>query len=473
MTAAIDIGTRRELFVDRYLVERLSRAELRLHHPQRAGAVLVHDRPWEGILTLHVTVLEEGDTYRMYYRGWPQKPGLRANDPGQHPPVTCYAESRDGVHWQRPSLGLHQVFGTRQNNVVLAGPRPVTQRFSPMLDTRPGVPASERLKALGGNKDTGLVLYSSGDGIHWEPMDLGPVVEGYAFDSQNTIFWSQHEQCYVCVFRHMQEVEGQRVRWLARTTSPDLAQWTRPEIYDFGEAPAEHLYTNQMAPYFRAPHLYVGTAARFLPGRWALSPAQEEAMDLHGEANYSGLPGALSDGVLLTSRGGNHIDRTFLESFVRAGEDPRDWVARSNYPALGVVATGEREMSLYVSRHYGQPSAYLERLTLRTDGFASLHAGYGGGEMVTRPLVFSGRELEINFATSAAGGLRMELQVEGGAAIEGYALADCEEQIGDEVERVVRWKGGSDLSALARRPVRVRVVLKDGDLYSVRFGGGD
>ena len=69
----------------------------------------------------------------------------------------------------------------------------------------------------------------------------------------------------------------------------------------------------------------MGTAARFVPGRWALSPEREAAIDLHRPANYAGLPGALSDGVLLTSRGGSRIDRIFLESFIRVRPDPRDW----------------------------------------------------------------------------------------------------------------------------------------------------
>ena len=115
-----------------------------------------------------------------------------------------------------------------------------------------------------------------------------------------------------------------------------------------------------------------------------MSPEQEEAIGLHDGDKYQGLPGALSDTVLISSRGGTRVDRTFLEAFVRPGEDNNDWVARSNYPALGILPTSDRELSLYVARHYGQPTAYLERLSLRIDGFASVSAGYAGGEMVTR-----------------------------------------------------------------------------------------
>jgi len=40
---------------------------------------------------------------------------------------------------------------------------------------------------------------------------------------------------------------------------------------------------------------------------------------------------------------------------------------------------------------------------------------------------------------------------------------------GGEIERVVSWKGNSNLSKLAGTPVRLRFVIKDGDLYSIRF----
>jgi N-acetylneuraminic acid mutarotase len=147
-------------------------------------------------------------------------------------------------------------------------------------------------------------------------------------------------------------------------------------------------------------------------------------------------------------------------------------VARANYPALGVVPTGPAEMSVYVVRHYGQPSIFIERLALRTDGFASLHGPYSGGEALTKPIRHSGRELEVNFATSAAGSLRVELQEPDRQPVPGFALADCAEVIGDQIDRVIRWRGGSDVSALAGRPLRLRFALKDADVYSFRFRSG-
>ena len=126
-------------------------------------------------------------------------------------------------------------------------------------------------------------------------------------------------------------------------------------------------------------------------------------------------------------------------------------------------------MSFYVIRNYGQPSNYLRRYTLRPDGFASIHAPYGGGELLTRPLRFTGSQLMVNFSTSAPGGIRVEIQSPAGAPIPGFALADAVESIGDQLDRAVAWKSGKDVSRLAGQPVRLRVVLKDADLYSIRF----
>jgi hypothetical protein len=106
---------------------------------------------------------------------------------------------------------------------------------------------------------------------------------------------------------------------------------------------------------------------------------------------------------------------------------------------------------------------------MRLDGFASLRADYHGGEMLTKPLVFAGRALSLNFATSAAGGVKVELQDASGQPLPGFALADCQEQIGNELDRVVNWKSGSNLSAVAGKPVRLRFALKDADVFAFQF----
>jgi hypothetical protein len=177
----------------------------------------------------------------------------------------------------------------------------------------------------------------------------------------------------------------------------------------------------------------------------------------------------VSDAVLLTTRGGDSYERTFLESIIRPGPDRRAWSARNNAPALGVVPTSNEEMSLYVVTHYTQPDCHLRRYTLRTDGFASLEAPFLGGVATTKPLTFTGNQLGLNYATSAAGSVRVELLDEAGRSLPGFGRADCDELVGDEIERTVTWRGQSDLSAYAGRTVRLRLHLKDANVYSLRF----
>jgi hypothetical protein len=89
--------------------------------------------------------------------------------------------------------------------------------------------------------------------------------------------------------------------------------------------------------------------------------------------------------------------------------------------------------------------------------------------MVTKPLKFRGRELTLNFATSAAGSIRVELQGVDGIPIPNFSLADSDELFGDTLDRVVTWKEQSDLTSLAGRPLQIRMVIGDADVYSLQF----
>ncbi len=126
-------------------------------------------------------------------------------------------------------------------------------------------------------------------------------------------------------------------------------------------------------------------------------------------------------------------------------------------------------MSVYVNQDYAQPTAHLHRYSLRLDGFTSIRAPYSGGELITKPFTFTEKELEINYSTSAAGEIRFELQDQNGNPVSGYTLEDSQTIIGNEIARVVRWKNKSSLQNIISKTVRLRIVMKDADLYSIRF----
>ena len=465
-TVAPDIGGRLEMFVDRFLIERLDNTVLHLHEPRDEGEVLRYDAPWEGNFCAYNTVIYDGTRYRLYYRGKRQHSADGVSE------VTCYAESSDGRVWLKPKLGLHEASGTRDNNIILAVAG-ITHNFSPFLDTRPGVPPGERFKALGGVQNVGGGLYAlvSADGIRWKKLQEKPVMTRGAFDSQNVAFWSATEQRYVACFRTFTKGITDANVWkpaglrsISRADSTDLITWSDPVPTMFDPPQDVHLYISQTHPYFRAPHVWVATAARFMQGRRALT--EEEATALKVPKGYSQ---DVSDSVLLTSRDGRTYQQTFREALIRPSLRLSEWVSRTGYPALNVVPTGPAEMSLYVNQDYTLPTAHLRRYSMRLDGFASVRAPYEGGEMTTIPLRFKGNQLVLNFATSAAGAIRVEIQDSAGKALPGFAAADCVELLGNRLAMPVRWKQGGDLSALAGKPIRLRFVMKDADLYALQF----
>jgi hypothetical protein len=467
-TPPVDIGDRLELFIDHYLIAEMKGVELSLGRPQEREIALRFDLPWEIPFSGAHSVIKDGDIYRMYYRGANTDVRGEYDETSE---VTCYAESRDGIKWIKPILGLHEYRGNKANNLILPpnNPRRVSHNFAVFLDSRPGVPVDERYKGVGGTSNRweqdksrphGLYRYVSGDGINWRLYSPQAIFDQYALDTLNTALWSPAERCYVAYIRPGKTP----FRTISRAVSNDFLTWSEPEEVDYGSTPPEHIYTNGTHPYFRAPHILIALPFRFQPERVVLSAAEHQLFGTH----YTQRKG-ISDAVLMTSRVGNKFDRTFMESFIRPGLNRRAWGARSNLPGLGVVQTGPTEMSLYITTHHTMRDYHMRRYSLRLDGFASVNAPFTGGTLMTKPLIFSGRHLVLNYSTSSIGDLRVEILDEAGKPLPGFSVDDCDEIIGDEISRVVAWKSSTDLAALAARPVRLRFVMKDADLYSLQF----
>ncbi len=478
MVRVLTLGKRRELFVDRLLIDRLEGVQLKLHEPVPDGVAIRIDRRWEGPANAGIAVFRHEGRTLLYYRAM-------TLDHDDMTGATCVATSDDGIAWAKPALGLVARAGCEATNLIAdEHGRPLS--VVPWLDTRPGVPDGERIKAIAGEPLSGeahtafadpagpkrLVFWTSEDGFTFRRLEPQPEIISTlrnCFDGGNTMFWSEAEGCYVLYYRWYDGEWGSGYRSVARTTSEDLMTWSDSVPMTYGGTPREQFYTNNTQPYARAPHLYLAPAARFMEGRRALTDAQITAIGLkQSHGHFYGND--CSDAVLLTSRAGsNRYDRTFMEAFIRPGLDASAWVSRTNYPLTGILPWGTDHLALYVSRAYMQERWHIERLLLRLDGFASVSAPWTGGELLTRPFTFEGSALEINYRTSAAGSVRVELQTPAGVPIAGLTLADCPEIIGDETARVVAWQSEADLSALAGQPVRLRFVMRDADLFALCF----
>lgn len=496
-TGPVNIGSRRELFVDDFLIDKLTGARLKLHEPQFAGIVFRFDQPWEGLVCVYNSVIR--DDFGVSAK--PQAGQELSPKPVARPPVyrmyyrtdfgICVVESADGIKWNRPEFE-DELYKDKESQKTFKTNRILSKyiknrsgTFAPFIDTRPGVPAAERYKAFA---HMGLMvpphLMTSEDGLHWKLLsDKRTDIKG-EFDSHNVGFYSESEKCYVFYFR-------QGSRWVGRSTSQDFLNWTEAVSMEAvgvekgfsdwarNQWKTRDLYTSSTTPYFRAPHIYISLASRFMAGKDATTEEQRKAAGMIF-ADYLKAHG-FNDTVLLTSRGGARYDRTFFESFIRPGLGVKAWTTRANYAACGIVPTpdSDTQLSLYVAKETGYKSHHLARYTLRYDGFISVNAPFAwerdhygrakGAELLTKPLIFSGKRLFINYSTGAAGSVRVEMQDENGKSVEGRTLKDCPDIIGDEIEHEVKWKGGSDLSNLAGKAIRLRLVMFDADLYSIRF----
>jgi hypothetical protein len=338
-------------------------------------------------------------------------------------------------------------------------------------------------------------------------MTAEPTITHGAFDSQNLAFWDSARGEYRAYWRYFTKGttnadtwEPAGIRSIRTATSPDLVHWKQEADLIYVDSPPEQLYENGVAPYHRAPHLLIGFPVRYVDRAGAPSTTDRNRNDAAGPDRTRNWPpslralpelekrearaasserygSAITEGLFMVSRDGVTFIR-WDEGFIRPGiERHGTWNYGQNFVAWHMVETpshlpgAPNELSMYGTEGYwtAKTGTSLRRYTLRLDGFVSLRAPMSGGELITKPLKFAGSQLAINFSTSAAGSVRVEIQDADGKPVPGFTLADCHEQFGDAIDRVVSWKSGVDVSSLSGEPVRLRFVLKDADVYSYQF----
>jgi hypothetical protein len=427
----------------------------------------------------------------MYYKAWQLDVSDKGVKTNAHPLFCCYAESDDGIHWKKPELGLHEFNGSKANNIVIAsgklGALNVDAGHPAVFkDDNPAAPADARYKAIvRSNSPKGLHALKSPDGIHWSPMADAPVITDGAFDSQNLAFWDAGHGVYRAYWRYFTAGVTDEKNWkpegdraIRTATSKDFLRWENQRDLGYVDSPSEQLYTNQVKPYHRAPHLLIGFPTRYTDRGWSDSMRalpEREHREWRSKANQR-YGTVVTEGLLMAGRDGVTFHR-WNEAFMPPGiEREGTWNYGHHYIAWHLVETksdlagAPNELSLYTGENYwtGTSSA-LRRYTLRLDGFVSVQAPMSGGELVTKPIRFKGSKLAMNFSTSAAGGVRVEIQDVEGRALPGFALDDCPPIFGDAIERKVTWKSGGDVGTLAGKPVRLRFELKDADGFAYQF----
>lgn len=475
----LELKNRREVLWDRFLEEESRGLTVVMHRPEYRGTAYSADAPWEGNTTGYFALANGEKDLRLYYRACNMDVAEDLSEIS-HKPAFCLCLSEDGKTFRRAEINRVPFGEITENNIVFDQ---TNDNFTIFRDTNPACPEDERWKALSGTDDRRLMYYKSRDGIEFE--FVRELVGDGNYDSMNVAFWDETAGLYRLYYRGLHDEVGADFKWgrpqvggpirdIRVKTSPDFVTWSESVRLDYGEgAPDLQMYTNQVRPYYRAPHMLLGIPTRYTDRaedeiNFRDLPDREHRARVTAKWDRCGT--AMTDCCLMTSRDGVRFNRCD-EAFLTPGpERTLNWYYGDCYTALGMAETASaregapNEISIYMGENYRASNVCLARYALRLDGFFSWHGDFSGAEVTTKPFTFEGDALEINFATSSLGHVRIRLLSEDGQELAGY---DSGRLFGDSVNRPARFE--KDLRLLRGQPVRMKIELKDADLYSFRF----
>ncbi len=498
----IDVAAWSQLFVDKHLIESSKGIELVVNPPKKMGRVLLPEKPWEAYRIFVQTVLRDGDVYRMYYSCMPSKPAskggtIKCRHCGSEVPddtVICkcgwcpsvktrarmfgnvaYAESKDGIHWERPDLGLKEFDGSKANNLI--------PNVGPVVSIVPNPINGMRLLSLGDDLNM-IKLVGSKDGRVFQVLAEG--LSPFGMDTANQILWDPNYEKYVAYLRGF---PGRRVVVRAEMDDPTKTPWPHnkgadlnikkgskyvttelPIVMD-GQAlgtyqvynPALNIYPNRKGGVYLAfPTVYRGYPRQ--PGR------------PHHHYNLTPNDG-MAEIYLLVSRDGKKFSIPAKTAYVSPGtenEPDKGYLSM----AVGIIEKGDELWQYYTGvevthgvvdpdRRSRIGGAYL--LVQKRDRFVGARAGHGGGEIVTPPLVFSGNRLEINVDCGGLGEAWVEILDADGKPIPGFQMKESDVIDMNHLRARCAWMENPDVGKLAGRPVKLHFKLRGATLYAFRF----
>jgi len=517
-TPVLDVGARKQLFVDHRFIESADGVALIANPPQRTGEILVTtDAPWEkGLLVAsYSSIAKENGRVRLWYQV-----SEAHHEPGKNPDFmgVAYAEPTDGIRFEKPILGLVEHNGSKRNNFVMPhDPKLLSQGgCSVTRDDNPACPPGERYKSwqkIYPKPGSGIRgphrVWVSPDGLRWQ-LSPKPVTGLRAADTQPTWFWNPRTGRYAGYSREWVRFPEGPVRMASYNESDDMHAWEKmqmalgPDEADFAAFPRPAVELDRVK--MERDRLVVAAPGR--PAEEELRPGEDPVpfpgapVDVYGPGVFPYLE---ADGVyvataamfhhwrrdgrfswpdtgdvrLATSRDGIHFQQTGgRQPFLRpgpAGAFDSKWL----WPMPRPVRMGDELWVYYVGTneaHSGrvesgvrQKLSAISRAVMRLDGFVSADFDHAGGSLVTPPLRFAGSRLELNLDTAGGGFGFVELLDERGVPIPGYTLGAADPLNGNSVRMRATWQGKADVSALAGKPVRLRLRMRAAKLYAFQF----
>ena len=425
------------------------------HAPRKYPEPVLREDPSgrDACPVLYGSVLFRNGRFHMWYMSWSRQPR----------PFACYACSTDGIHWEKPDLGIFPAGSGLPAHAFLRSDHP-----NGLIDDLTVIddPADTEwplkmlyFDTLASHPEGGIFAARSRDGLRWEKAAPGKVLNWG--DRFNALPCRLNGKFVIFGRARLPNPKG-RVVW--RAESDDLVHWSDPELVltrDAEDPPDLEIYSLVPFPY---ADLLLGGIERM-----AMAPDRldtELAWSRDGGKSWSRSrtrPAFLAQGAPLS------FDDTWI-----------------NLAAGTPIRRGNELWFYYSGRSGAHNSPYplnhgaVGLALLRADGFVSLRAGEREGFLTTVPLVWPGGELGVNADTRrdleshpryAHGVLTAEALDAGGRPIEGFTKADALPYTGNSLFREggfagIRWKDDRTLASLAGRTLQLRFFLRDAHLYS-------
>ncbi len=441
-----------QLFIDDYLVSSKKNI-IRRYHPftkypdhktYNDHPLIVVDKPWEAHVVNACTVLpkEDGQGYRLYYYCWSNDKTERGRS--SH---GCYAESKDGIKWEKPPLGLYEREGSKDNNII---PNFCGAVIPTPWETDP----QKKYQGVGGM----YYAYASSDGLDWKKQSDERIVSG---GDTSHFYYDPNIKRFRANVKVSRDIRGLTRRCVGYSESDTLTKFPELRLVmapddiddrwcDYNTVERTHFYACPVAPY---ETLYIGLLQIYRaedPEGYFHGPLWLELVSsrdgIHWKREEGDRPPLLDIGKFRTFDHGMVIAPTPL----LVGDE------------LRVYYTGYDEL------HDLLPyQSTIAMATMRKDGFASVDADEAPGEIVTKPFANVSGGLLVN-CDPRQGSLRVEVLDVDGKVLPGYAHDECEPVMADGVRQRVVWRTRNTLPT--NQPVRFRFLLNHARLYSFMAG---
>ena len=473
----IDIGTRKQLFIDDYIVAETKGVFRTLNQPVKyKGNPLIRPRkPRTGepeLVIMGGSVIYDGEEklFKMWYE---------ATDHQRTHSAMAYATSKDGIHWDLPHQGRIAFpewrdprFGTgpTDNNFVFDRP----PELCPCVFKDPAAKTPDRkykmiYREASGGKE-GVYAAFSPDGVHWSG-ETGPIIP--LADSFHSVLWDAKLARYVAHTRYEIYSNGYLKRQVLQSESEDFIHWTPYGVImkaDAEDPPQNRQFYNmEWMP-------YEGVFIGFL-SVYHVAPGPERQSERHKPKE------AWEDKIdiqLTFSRDNRHWIRAGnRQTFLPTSALPGDYDFGMIWNVLQHPIVVGDEIFIYYNGTSGLHWAFTRKeveggvialAKLRLDGFVSLDVGSSLGTVTTRPMTTTGEKLIVN-ADARFGSIRVEVLDADGSPVKGFGKEDADPLTGDSVRHEVTWNGKGSMSRVRAAPFALRFHMDRAKLYSFVFQG--